>query len=74
MMGVLKILPFPFLLLAAALDVGDEGVEGDVVVIVVVGGRGEGEVGAELEAAVAVGGIMGFGGVVGEEEKEENCC
>lgn len=47
----------PLLVLALALDVGHEGVEGDVVVFVV----GECEIGAELEAAVAVGGF--FGGV-----------
>lgn len=47
----------PFVVLAAELDVGDERVEGDVVVVLLaVEGGIEGEIGAEAEAAVAVAG------------------
>ena len=51
-MGMLEVLLLPLLVLAAALDAGDDGVEGGVGVGV--GGAGEGEVGAELEAAVSM--------------------
>ena len=67
--GVLEVLHLPLLVLAAALDLGDEGVEGDGVVVV---GRGAGEVGAEPEAAVAVGGGVVVLGSAGEEEEEHD--
>ena len=69
-MGVLEVLHLPLLVLAAALDLGDEGVEGDGVVVGV--GRGAGEVGAEPEAAVAVGGGVVVLGSAGEEEEEHD--
>lgn len=52
--GVLEVLLLPLAVLAAELDVSDNGVERDGLVVGVVGTGREGEVGAELEAAVAV--------------------
>lgn len=55
--GMLERMLLPFVVLAAELDVGDERVEGDVVVVLLaVEGGIEGEIGAEAEAAVAVAG------------------
>lgn len=67
---VLEVPALPLLVLAAALDVGDEGVEGGGIVV---GPAAlvEGEGGSELEAAVAaVGGLL-VGGVGDEEEEED---
>ena len=64
--GVLDVLLLPLLVLAAALDVGDERVEGYRRVVE---GRGEGEVGAELEAAVA---MVGRGFPRGPRHEEEH--
>lgn len=50
-MRVLEVLPLPLPVLAAALDVGDEWIEGDGVVVL---GGVEGEGGADFEAARAV--------------------
>lgn len=68
-LGMLHLLVLlPLLVLAAEDDVGDEGVEGDVVVVLLPVERGiEGEVGAEAEAAVAMGGGALCGGVIDEE-------
>lgn len=56
---MIEVLLFPLLVLAAALDVGDEGVEGDGLVVVVLLGFGQVEGGADLDAAVAVvGGLV----------------
>ena len=52
--GVLEVLLLPLAVLAAELDVGDNGVERDGFVVADVGTGREGEVGAKLEAAVAV--------------------
>lgn len=63
--GVVDVLLLPFFVFAVALELGDEGVEGDGVVA----GGGECEVGAEFEAAVTV---VAFGGE-GEEQENDEC-
>lgn len=63
---MLKVTLLPLLILAAALEVGDERIERDG--IVVVAARvvvGEVEIGAELEAAVAA--VRVVGGGIGDE-------
>lgn len=67
----MDVLLLPFLVLAVALKLSHEGVEGDDGAVLV--GRGEGEVGAELEAAVAVVGRVGILRGVGEEEEDHHC-
>lgn len=59
----IQVLLLPLAVLAAALDVGDERVEGDGVA-----GMSECEVGAEPEAAVAVV-VAGFLGGLGDEQQ-----
>lgn len=51
---MLEVLLFPFLIFPAALDVGDEWVEGYGVVVRMVMRRRECVVGAKLEAAMAM--------------------
>lgn len=65
--GMLKILLLPLLVFTAALNVGDERVEGYGVVVGMVVGRREGEVRAELEAPMAMARRI-FGGV-GNKQK-----
>lgn len=69
--GMLKILLLPLLVFAAALNVGDERVEGYGVVVGMVVGRreGEGEVGPELEAPMAM--ARGIFGGVGNKQKHQ---
>lgn len=71
---VVVLFPLPLLVFAAAFDVSDDGVKGHVVVVgLVVVVVGEGEGGAELEAAgVAVvrGSVWGVRDE--EEEKKSN--
>lgn len=56
----------PLLVLPLALDVGHNWVERDAVMVEVA--VGEGEVGTELEAAVAVGLVVALVGRVGDEQ------
>lgn len=71
-MVLFHILLLPLPVFTAALNVSDERVERHSVVVMVVGvvRRGKSEVGAKLEAAMAV--IWGFIGGVGNEEEEKN--
>lgn len=66
---MIEVLLLPLTVLAAALNVSDEGVEGDGVMVVEGGSKGE--VGAELEAAVAV--VAGFLWGVGDEQEDKDC-
>lgn len=58
---MMNVLLLPLFVFAVAFEFGDEGVEGDGLVVGV--GRGESEVGAEFETAVTVGRVV-VGGVV----------
>lgn len=65
--GLVDYLLLPLLVFAVPLEFGDERVEGDGVVA----RGGEGEVGAQLEAAVAVAGVLIRG--MGEEYEKRRC-
>lgn len=66
-----EVLPLP--VLAAELDLGDKGIEGRGRIAGLVGivGRGEGEIGADLEAAAAAAAVVGLGFVGGAGDEEE---
>ena len=67
--GMLDVLLLPLLVLTATLEVGDEWVKGDgLVVMGMEGRRGEGVVGAELEAAMAVLVVVGGGFLWGSRD------